>query len=210
MNGTSTVVWPTGELYDLPKVSDQGQSLQILPYDIIQNRKEGKGVAQWFIPENKSQPFLDFLVLVSAPIVAFPTAIVDTPANADASSSAIVGTPAPADATPSNAVSDSVPVSDNTPAPVAESPTASAGAGVPTRKWQLRAIQNRAGKKHSADTEQLARVVGGVLGDSGYGLCDEVVVAYVIDEDEIAPITVGATNDTALTVPRTQDTEQRG
>jgi hypothetical protein len=53
---------------------------------------------------------------------------------------------------------------------------------VPTHdKWEFRAVQNTIGKTHSADLEQLKRVVGGVLA-AGFELGDRVVIAYVIED----------------------------
>lgn len=69
INGTTTVLWPTGKLYNLPRVLNQGPSHQVLPVEAIEDLKNKKKerVAQWFIPLNKSQPFLDFFVLVPVP-----------------------------------------------------------------------------------------------------------------------------------------------
>jgi hypothetical protein len=120
-------------------VSTQGVSHQILPDEATRDLQKKEKVAQWFIPENKSQPFLDFFVLVPD-----------------------------------------------------------------EEEWQLRAIQNTVVKKHSADLEQLKRIVGGIL-DSGYILCDKVVVAYVIEDDDRQQ-NVGKMSSSNLTVSRTTGT----
>ena len=137
---TLAVAWPTGKLYKLPAVSNQGVSHQILPDEATRDLKKKEKLAQWFIPKNKRQPFLDFFVLV----------------------------------------------------PDEE------------EKWQLRAIQNTVGEKHSTDLEQLKRIVGGIL-DSGYILCDKVVVAYVIEDDDRQQ-NVGKMSSSNLTVSRTTGT----
>jgi hypothetical protein len=54
------VLWPTGKLYNLPAAAKDITAHHTLPEDAIKDNN----VAQWFIPEDKSQPFFDFLVLV--------------------------------------------------------------------------------------------------------------------------------------------------
>jgi adenylate kinase family enzyme len=48
-------------------------------------------------------------------------------------------------------------------------------------KWQMRAIQSTVGKTHTADIEQLKRVVGGVI-KSGFDLCDDVHIVFIIED----------------------------
>jgi hypothetical protein len=112
------VFWPTGKLYNLPAAAKDISAHHTLPEDAIKDKDKASNVAQWFIPEDNSQPFLDFFVLV---------------------------------------------------------PTDDAG------KWQLRCIQNTVSRKHSADLEQLKRVVGGLL-HSGYILQNTIVVAYIVKD----------------------------
>lgn len=50
-------------------------------------------------------------------------------------------------------------------------------------KWQFRAVQNTVSNTHSADMEQLKRIVGGVL-NAEYDLADRLVVAFVIEDGE--------------------------
>jgi hypothetical protein len=58
------VFWPTGKLYKLPAAAKDITAHQTLPEDAIKDKDEASNVAQWFIPEDNSQPFLDFFVLV--------------------------------------------------------------------------------------------------------------------------------------------------
>jgi hypothetical protein len=55
------VRWPTGALHSLPKAPADRTSFQSLPFDANTIRTR---VSLWFIPEDPSQPFLDFFVLV--------------------------------------------------------------------------------------------------------------------------------------------------
>ena len=127
------VLWPTGKLYKLPSVSTTGVGYQTLPDEA---KPETERVAMWFIPENKSQPFLDFFVLVP---------------NGN--------------------------------------------------KWEFRAIQSTVAGKHSADVEQLKRIVGGIV-DRGFDLCDKIVVAYVI-EDRGRQRNVGFSDNFTFSLQRT-------
>ena len=51
------------------------------------------------------------------------------------------------------------------------------------KKWHLKFIQNTIGTSHSADTSQLARVVGGLLMD-GFVLEDTIVIVFIIEDRE--------------------------
>jgi hypothetical protein len=135
------VLWPTGKLYNLPAAAKDITAHQTLPEDVIKDKDKASNVAQWFIPEDNSQPFLDFFVLV---------------------------------------------------------PTDDAG------KWQLRCIQNTVSRKHSADLEQLKRVVGGLL-HSGYILQNTIVVAYIV-KDLAEQGEVGLKQKKTIAVPRTTGT----
>ena len=134
------VLWPTGKLYDLPAAAKETTAHQILPEDAIKDKDGASDVAQWFIPKGKSQPFLDFFVLV------------------------------PMDA----------------------------------GNWQLWCIQNTVSKKHSADLEQLKRVVGGLL-DSGSILHNTILVAYIV-KDLAEQRGVGLKQENTIAVSRTTGT----
>ena len=54
------VLWPTGRLHSLPKAPRGGLAL---PMPLTSTQVTDR-VAQWFIPEDPSQPFLDFFVLI--------------------------------------------------------------------------------------------------------------------------------------------------
>jgi hypothetical protein len=58
------VLWPTCKLYNLPAAAKDITTYQTLPEDVIKDKDEASNVAQWFIPEDNSQPFIDFFVLV--------------------------------------------------------------------------------------------------------------------------------------------------
>jgi len=133
-------LWPTGKLYNLPAAAKDVTAHQSLPEDAIKDKDKASNVAQWFIPEGNSQPFLDFFVLV------------------------------PVDA----------------------------------GEWQLRCIQNTVSRKHSADLEQLRRVVGGLL-DSGYILHNTIVVAYIV-KDLAEQGEVGLKQKNTIAVSRTTGT----
>ena len=78
---------------------------------------------------------------------------------------------------------------------------------VPTdRKWQLRCIQNTVGKSHSANVDELDRVISGLL-DSGYMLCSKVVVAYIV-EDLNKSGNAGLTQTKVRQIKRTISTTQ--
>jgi hypothetical protein len=126
--------------YSLPAAAKDITAHQTLPEDAIKDKDKASNVAQWFIPEDKSQPLLDFFVLV---------------------------------------------------------PTDDAG------KWQLRCIQNTVSRKHSADLEQLKRVVG-VL-HSGYILQNTIVVAYIV-KDLAEQEEVGLKQQETIAFPRTPGT----
>ena len=109
----SNVLFPAGQI----------NPLRSPPADQVAHQRTyllattAKKVPQWFIPESKQQPFLDFMVLI--------------------------------------------PHANDT--------------------WKLIVIQNTVGKKHSADKEQLKRVVGGVCVD-GFVLDGTITIVYVIKD----------------------------
>lgn len=109
------VLWPTGRQYCLPSPSSDAAALQTLPEEAV--RDKGCRVAMWFIPKSKSQPFLDFFLLI--------------------------------------------PKADGA--------------------WEFRAIQNTTGKTHSADIDELKRVVGGVI-HAGFVLDSNLVVCYIVED----------------------------
>ena len=55
------VRWPTGVLHALPKAPSDKMSFQSLPFNANELKTRDP---LWFIPEDPSQPFLDFFVLV--------------------------------------------------------------------------------------------------------------------------------------------------
>lgn len=54
------VLWPTGRLLALPPAPTDPTTLQPMPTNACSTDK----VPQWFVPVSKSQPFLDFFVLI--------------------------------------------------------------------------------------------------------------------------------------------------
>ncbi|KAG7372884.1 hypothetical protein IV203_033608 [Nitzschia inconspicua] len=109
----SKLLCPAGKINILP---DPPKDPVALHRTMLQAANVMK-VAQWFIPESKTQPFLDFMVLIP------------------------------------------------------ES----------TGKWLLMVIQNSVGRTHSADTNQLKRIVGGLLMD-GFVLRETITIVYVIED----------------------------
>ena len=112
--GGNRLEWATGVLRSLPKATSD----EVVPQSTGLTASALKRVPQWFIPEDNSQAFLDFMVLV--------------------------------------------PLETGT-------------------SWQLKVIQNTVGKRHSADTEKLCRIVRGLLKD-GFALDNNIVLAYVIED----------------------------
>lgn len=139
-SGKTRELWPTGKLYNLPAATKDVTCNQNLPDDAIKDKDASPNVAQWFIPKDKSQPFLDFFVLV------------------------------PAD----------------------------------SGKWQLRCIQNTVGKSHSADLEQLMRLVRGLL-DSAYILKSTIIIAYIV-KDLAKQGGVGVREKTTISISKSTGT----
>ena len=116
-DGDKSKLWyPAGMINILP--DPPGNSLAFQRTNLLSVNNLVK-VAQWFIPKSKTQPFLDFLVLI--------------------------------------------PQRNN--------------------KWLLVVIQNTAARTHSADAEQLKRVVGGLLMDD-FVLEEKITIVYVIEDCE--------------------------
>ncbi|KAG7340286.1 hypothetical protein IV203_023829 [Nitzschia inconspicua] len=109
----SKLLCPAGMINILPDPPEDPVALQRTTLRAANVMK----VAQWFIPESKTQPFLDFMVLIPQS----------------------------------------------------------------TGKWLLMAIQNSVGKTHSADTNQLKRIVGGLLMD-GFVLGETITIVYIIED----------------------------
>ena len=127
------MLWPTGRQYCLPSPSSEKTALQTLPEEAVKDKDKECRVAMWFIPKSKSQPFLDFFVLI--------------------------------------------PKAEDT--------------------WEFRAIQNTTGKTHSADIEELQRVVGGII-HAGFVLDSNLVVCYIVEEsNKLGEISLPST----LTIP---------
>jgi hypothetical protein len=141
------VSWRTGKIYTLPTSKRDNTCNQSLPQKAINDKDTAPDVAQWFMPESKTQPFLDFFVLA--------------------------------------------------PAEQEE-----------MKCWQLLCIQNTIGRKHTADINQLIRVVNGIM-NSGYNLCGEIVVAYVI-EDFNKSGTVGMKESTTIKCTTTNGSRKNG